>query len=322
MSADVSPTTGADGSAHAVVLRDVHKRYGSARALAGLSFAIPRGSICAVIGPNGSGKTTTFGAIAGLLRVDSGSVDLFGEGSFSARRHAGRVGLMPQDSSPSPHATLRQSLCYYAELQGMSPAQALQEAELWLERVHLADRAAARQSQLSHGMRRRFAVAQAFLGEPELVLLDEPTAGVDPALAPELRALFRERRGHSTLLISSHTLSELEELCDYAVVMERGRCVSQGTMQRLLRTDTLVRVTLSRAPDVAQLERQVPGARFEFRAPELVVRWSETGTLEQLNEQLLRALLDQRAGILGLAAGQSLEASYLEERRAQQPVGP
>ncbi len=312
----------AGGSAHAVVLRELHKSYGARPALSGLSCAIPRGSICAVIGPNGAGKTTTFGAIAGLLRVDSGTVELFGEGPFSARRHAGRVGLLPQDSFPSPHATLLQSLCYYGELQGLSRARAAREAELWLERVRLSDRARLRQSQLSHGMRRRFAVAQSFLGEPELVLLDEPTAGVDPELAHELRALFRERRGRATLLISSHVLSELQELCDYAVVLERGRCVSQGTMQRLLRADTLVRVTLRRAPDLDRLERQLPGASLEFQAPELLVRWSAAGELEQLNEQLLRALLEQGAGILGLAAGQSLEASYLEERRALRSSGP
>jgi ABC-type multidrug transport system ATPase subunit len=306
----------AASSAHAVVLRDVHKSYGARRALAGLSCAIPRGSICAVIGPNGSGKTTTFGAIAGLLRLDSGSVELFGDGPFRARRHAGRIGLLPQDSLPSPHASLRQSLCFYGELQGLRRAHALREAELWLERVRLSDRADARQRQLSHGMRRRFAVAQAFVGEPELVLLDEPTAGVDPELAHELRSLFRERRGRATLLISSHVLSELQELCDYAVVLEQGRCVSQGTMQRLLRADTLVRVTLRRPPDLQRLEQLLPGARLEYQEPELLVRWSEAGALEQLNEQLLRALLEQGAGILALAAGQSLEASYLEERRA------
>jgi ABC-2 type transport system ATP-binding protein len=316
MSATDSGATG--GATHAVVLRELRKSYGGRAALAGLSCAIPRGSLCAVIGPNGAGKTTLFGCIAGLLQPDSGGVELFGDGPFSARRHAGRIGLLPQDSFPSPHATLRQSLCYYGELQGLSRSQALREAELWLERVHLGDRAHSRQSQLSHGMRRRFAVAQAFLGEPELVLLDEPTAGVDPELAHELRGIFRERRGRATLLISSHVLSELQELCDYAVVLERGRCVSQGSMQRLLRADTLVRVTLSRAPDLAQLERQLPGASLAFKAPELLVRWSEGDALEALNARLLRALLDQGAGVLGLAPGQSLEASYLEERRAAQ----
>ena len=114
-----------------VVLADVVKRYGKLAALDGLSLAIPRGAACAVIGPNGSGKTTMFAVIAGLLAIRSGSVELFGEGPFDARRHAGRLGLMPQDSAPSPHATLLQSLRYYAELGGLPPGEARREAELW-----------------------------------------------------------------------------------------------------------------------------------------------------------------------------------------------
>jgi len=300
----------------AVALRDLHKRYGGVVALAGLSCEVPRGSICAVIGPNGCGKTTTFGVIAGLLAADSGTVELFGEGPFDPVRHAGRLGLLPQDSFPSPHATLRQSLVYYGELQGLSGAEAQRDAELWLERVRLADRAHTRQGELSHGMRRRFSVAQAFIGNPELILLDEPTAGVDPELAAEMRELFRQRRGLATLLISSHVLSELEGLCDYAVVIEQGRCVRQGAMTGLLKVDTLVRVILKGAPDLARLREQLPGARLEFQAPELSVRWREAAPLEELNAQLLRALLEQGAGIQSLIPGQSLEASYLEERRA------
>jgi ABC-type multidrug transport system ATPase subunit len=223
---------------------------------------------------------------------------------------------MPQDALPSPHATLRQSLRYYGELQGLERARAWREADRWLEQVRLAERADARQSQLSHGMRRRFSVAQALLGEPELILLDEPTAGVDPELAAELRALFRAQSGRATLLISSHVLSELEELCDHAIVIEKGRAVRQGSMQSLLQADTLVRVTLSAAADLTRLAAQLPGARFEWQPPELRVRWSDAAPLEQLNARLLGALLEQGVGILALAAGQSLEASYLAERRA------
>jgi ABC-type multidrug transport system ATPase subunit len=300
----------------AVVLRDLHKRYGGVVALAGLSCEVPRGSICAVIGPNGSGKTTTFGVLAGLLAADSGTVELFGDGPFDPARHAGRLGLLPQDSVPSPHATLRQSLVYYGELQGLSGAAALRDADLWLERVRLADRARTRQRELSHGMRRRFSVAQAFIGDPELILLDEPTAGVDPELAAELRELFRQRRGLATLLISSHVLSELEGLCDYAIVIEQGRCVRQGAMTGILKVDTQVRVVLKAAPDLARLREQLPGAQLEYQPPELSVRWRETAPLEELNARLLRALLEQGAGIQSLIPGQSLEASYLEERRA------
>jgi ABC-2 type transport system ATP-binding protein len=298
-----------------VVTHELVKRYGKVVALDGLNLQIPKGSVCAIIGPNGSGKTTAFGLLAGLLIPDLGSVDLFGEGPFDARRHAGRVSLMPQDSLPSPHASVRQSLRYYAELQGMDAAAARREADHWLARVHLSDRANAKQSQLSHGMRRRFSVAQAFLGRPELILLDEPTAGLDPELVAEMRGLFSERRGQATVLISSHVLSELEGLCDHAVFVDRGRIVRQGSMQSVLQADTLVRVTLGGAPDLARLAEQVTSATFEWNAPVLSVRFAVSTPPAAANARILRALLDQEVGILSLEAGQSLEASYLATRQ-------
>jgi ABC-2 type transport system ATP-binding protein len=301
-----------------VVLEDVIKRYGRLTALDGLSLAVPRGAACAVIGPNGSGKTTLFALIAGLIRPNSGRVEVFGEGSFDARRHAGRLGLMPQDSAPSPHASLLQSLCYYAELGGLAPDAARREAEFWLGRVRLADRARSRPGELSHGMRRRFSVAQAFLGSPELVLLDEPTAGLDPELAAEMRALFVERRGQATLLISSHILSELEDVCDYAVFIERGHLERQGAMRSLLQTDTLLRLKLTRKPDVEALRQRVGALGVQWSAPVLDVRLRGDVPLEVANGKLLRELLDQEVGILSLETGQSLEASYLASRRAPQ----
>lgn len=298
-----------------IIARELVKRYGKVVALNGLNLAIPRGSICAIIGPNGSGKTTAFGLLSGLLEPDGGSIELFGEGPFNPARHAGRLGLMPQDSSPSPHATLRQSLRYYGELQGLSRTAARQQAEHWLGRVHLTERGNFRQSQLSHGMRRRFSLAQAFLGDPELVLLDEPTAGLDPELVAEMRGLFAERRGQATLLISSHVLSELEGLCDYAVFLEAGRLVRQGTMQSVREADTLVRITLKGQPDIEQLSRQIPSASFDWKAPELCVRLSGGQTVEEANARILRVLLEQGVGISSLEAGQSLEDSYLATRQ-------
>ncbi len=299
-----------------VLTLELVKRYGSVVALDGLNLAVPKGSICGVVGPNGSGKTTMFGVIAGLLIPDSGSVTLFGEGPFDPRRHAGRVGLMPQDSSPSPHATLRQSLTYYAALQGMDRLAARREADHWLGRVQLADRKNSRQGQLSHGMRRRFSLAQAFLGSPELVLLDEPTAGLDPELVADMRGLFSERRGDATVMISSHVLSELEDVCDYAVFIEGGRIVRQGSMQSLLQADTLVRVRLTKEPDVVALRQVVEGASsIDWQAPWLNVRLSGAQPIEVANARILRALLDQGAGIISLETGQSLEASYLATRQ-------
>jgi len=301
---------------NAIAMAGVVKSYGSKRALDGLSFDIPKGVVCAVIGPNGSGKTTTFGILAGLLRYEAGSVSLFGEGAFDARRHAGRVSLMPQDSAPSPHTKLVELLRYYGTLQGLSAAEASREASAWLERVQLGDRASARIGQLSHGMRRRFSVAQALLGKPELILLDEPTSGLDPEVAVEIRQLIAEQRGRATVLVSSHVLSELEELCDHAVILQAGRVVRHGSMASITRANTLVRVTLARAPELEALRAALAGATLSWQAPHLLVQSADTSTVQAMNAVLLRALLDQGAGILEVQAGESLEATYLATRRA------
>lgn len=299
----------------AVRIVDVVKRFGRRRALDGLSLDVPRGATCGVIGPNGSGKTTLFAVLAGLLRPSSGRVELFGERPFDARRDAGRLGLMPQDAAPSPHATLEQSLRYYATLAGLGAADAAREASQWLERVRLQDRARSRQHELSHGMRRRFSIAQAFLGSPELVLLDEPTAGLDPEVAAETRELVAKRRGSATLLISSHQLSELEDLCDYAVFIDQGKLVRQGPMRELLQSDSRVRLKLTRSPDLSRVRQRVGTLSLDWDAPVLDVRLRGDLPIDAANAELLRELLDQGVGVLELSTGQSLEASYLAARR-------
>lgn len=298
----------------AIVLLNVSKRYGSVQALSGLSLEIPKGVICGVIGPNGSGKTTTFGVLAGLLRADAGRIDLFGEGPFDATRHAGRIGLMPQDSVPSPFASLHSTLCFYAKLQGLSTSAAETQADRLLETVDLADRASSRFGELSHGMRRRFTVAQALIGNPELVLLDEPTSGLDPESVVEMRKLFSALRGTATVLISSHILSELQSLCDYAVFMEGGRATRHGPMREMTEADRTIRIQLTRQPNLEALRNLLSGASFDWEPPALSVRLAGKRLIEDCIAVLLRALLDDGVGILGLEAGESLEATYLASR--------
>src|SRR5690606_2211243 len=150
------------------------------KALDGLSFRVPRGVIAGLVGPNGAGKTTCFAAAAGYVRVDRGSVDLLGGGPFDAARHSGRLGVLPQDAElPLQHAP-RELLEHLGRLQGIPAPAARAEADRLIAIVRLSDRARHRIVSLSHGMRRRVAVATALIGNPELVLLDEPTSGLDP----------------------------------------------------------------------------------------------------------------------------------------------
>jgi ABC-type multidrug transport system ATPase subunit len=222
---------------------------------------------------------------------------------------------MPQDASPSPHASLLQSLTYYARLQGRGPDEARREAQSWLSRVGLEGRGQSKLRQLSHGMRRRVSLAQALMGEPELILLDEPLSGLDPELVAQVRALLSERRGRATLVISSHVLAELEELCDYVVFVEAGRCARQGTMASVRRADALIGFRLSQPPDLRRLEAEVEGASFEWSAPELKVAVDSSLPIEQHNARILRSLLDAGVGVLEISLGESLERSYLAGRR-------
>lgn len=302
---------------NAVVLDNVVKRYGSQLALNGLSLSIPKGSICALIGPNGCGKTTTMGVIAGLLRIDTGSADILGQGPFDAQKHAGRVSLMPQDAVPSTAVPIIESLRYYARLQGLDPASARREADAALEKVQLNDRARSRFGQLSHGMRRRFSIAQALLGKPELVLLDEPTSGLDPELVVQIRELIMSQRREATMLISSHILSELETMCDHAIFVERGKVVQQGSMAELTSANSIVRYTLTASPDLAALELVLQGCTLEWKEPVLTIRAPQSQPVEKTNALALRALLDQPIGILEVDAGHSLEAAYMELKRGQ-----
>jgi len=301
----------------AVVLDQVVKRYGQQRALNGLTMMVPKGAICALIGPNGCGKTTTMGVIAGLLKVESGSVDVLGGGPFDAKAHAGRVSLMPQDANPSLHVPIVECLRFYAELQGMEREQAKRSAIDCLAKVQLSERVSAHFGQLSHGMRRRFSIAQALLGNPELILLDEPTSGLDPELVVQIRELIVRQRGEATLLVSSHILSELETMCDYAIFMEQGRVIRQGTMGELISVGSIVRYTLARVPDMGAIELGMQGCTLEWQAPILTVRAPKSQTVEDTNAKCLRLLLDQSVGILEVGTGQSLEAAYMNLKQVR-----
>jgi ABC-type multidrug transport system ATPase subunit len=215
---------------------------------------------------------------------------------------------------PSPHLPISDILRYYAELQGLSGSAARKEAALWLDNVSLADRAQARFGELSHGMRRRFSVAQALLGKPDLILLDEPTSGLDPELVVQIRELVVSLRGQATVLISSHILSELEAICDHVVFMEGGQCIRQGRLGDVTGTTSIVRYTLTARPSFEALRSVLPGCSLSWDEPQLSVHAPETQPVHVTNAACLRGLLDQQIGILTVEAGKTLEDSYLEAR--------
>ena len=286
---------------NALSLRGVRKRYGKTHALSGLDLEVPEGVICGLVGPNGAGKTTTFGIVGGLIRPDEGTVDVLGAGPFNPAVHRGRVTLLPQDCELHPATPVRKLLLFFARLQGLSAAEAQKDVDRVLEAVDLRDRADARIRQLSHGMRRRVQVAQAFLGTPRLVLLDEPASGLDPEQTARMRQLFLSARGTCTLVVSSHILSELEAVCDHVAILEGGVCLRAGSMEDITGSATEVRI---------RFEGTLPdGLGGTVRDGWLVLQGE---TVAAINAEVLPKLLDAGVGILEVRQGRSLESSYLD----------
>lgn len=302
--------------ASALKLEGIRKAYGKRVALAGLDFTVARGSITGLIGPNGAGKTTCFGVIAGLLKIDAGSVDVLGHGPFDPRKQRGMLGILPQDSELAPHGRVRSQLVYLAELQGLRKAEAHKEADRVIELVALRDRTDGRLGELSHGMRRRVSVAQALLGSPPLVLLDEPTSGLDPHLVKHMRDVIVEqnRTKGSTFVVSSHVLSDLEAIADAVVFMEQGRAIKSGALASLTGKGQSVRMRLTNAPDLKALREKLPDLALDTEGDELIVSVPDQIEIAHVNRRVLEALFALELSVLEVKSGESLERTYLNER--------
>lgn len=212
----------------------VSKSYSSTRALQGISFSVPEGSVCGLLGPNGSGKTTALRILLGLSRPDEGSARLLGDARDLGRRAAAReTGSLVETPALYERASARANMRIEAATRGLGGSA--DEIQALLELVGLGSRADDRVKGFSLGMRQRLGLATALLGKPRLVILDEPTNGLDPAGIVEIRELIRSLpEMGATVLVSSHLLQEVQAMCDRVVILDRGKVVAQGGMSEIL----------------------------------------------------------------------------------------
>ncbi|WNC70151.1 ABC transporter ATP-binding protein [Thalassotalea nanhaiensis] len=203
----------------------LNKFYGEKHALNNIEFTINKGEPIALVGPNGAGKTTLLSILCGYIKPCSGKVSVFGD-EPGKRGNLSRLAALPQDAQLDPRFSIAKQLTFYAQLQGLTKSQAKLEAYRTLKLVGLEDSINSKPSTLSHGMRKRVTIAQALIGEPEIVILDEATAGLDPHNAREIRSLVAELSSQTTFILSSHDLSELERLCNRVLYLEDG-CLQQ-----------------------------------------------------------------------------------------------
>jgi ABC-2 type transport system ATP-binding protein len=216
----------------ALNLDGLSRRYGDVIALDGLTFIVPAGEVVGFLGPNGSGKTTTMRAIFGLVALDSGTVQWNGRAIDSAARR--RFGYMPEERGLYPGMVIAEQLQYLARLHGLSSVDARTATTRWLERLGVADRANSKVETLSLGNQQRVQLAAALVHEPELLILDEPLSGLDPAGIDAVGAVLTEQAAHGRgVLFSSHQLDLVEDLCTSVAIIDHGRLVARGAVEDL-----------------------------------------------------------------------------------------
>ena len=239
---------------------ELKKDFGAVHAVDGVSLRVTCGQVYGFLGPNGSGKTTTIGMILGLLRPTSGTVSLFGELVTPLHtKPLRRVGALIGAPSLLPYLSARQNL---ELLIGLSPSIPSGHIDEVLELVGLERDARRRTSQFSTGMKQRLGIAMSLLHEPELLILDEPTNGMDPAGMYEIRNLLSRLSSQGvTVFISSHLLHEIEQVCDRVAVLKQGRMVAEGNVADLLGDRSIVKVKVPSPDQTAQLLRHLSGCR-------------------------------------------------------------
>ncbi len=219
------------------------KRFDAIVALDDVSLEIRPGRVVGFLGPNGAGKTTAMRAVFGLVELDGG--ELLWGGSPVGFEERLRFGYMPEERGLYPRMRLADQLAYFASLHGLTPAAARAAASEWLERLSLADRAGANVEELSHGNQQRAQLAAALLHAPELLVLDEPFAGLDPLAVRTLADVLRSEAARgAAVLFSSHQLELVEDVCEDVAIIDRGRVVATGHIDDLRRASHRLRIDL------------------------------------------------------------------------------
>jgi ABC-2 type transport system ATP-binding protein len=219
-----------------ILAQDLRKRYGDRVAVDGVSITVHEGEIVGLLGPNGAGKTTTLSMLSGVIAPDSGQVSIAGHDLTSAPRKAReRLGLVPQSLALYPTLTAIENLMFFGRMEGLSSRDALHRATGLLEDVGLSDRSEDMVGDFSGGMKRRLNIACGLLHYPAAIMLDEPTAGVDPQSRGRIFAVVESAaRSGGAILYSTHYMEEAERLCSRIVLIDHGKIVAQGTGAELI----------------------------------------------------------------------------------------
>jgi ABC-2 type transport system ATP-binding protein len=313
---------------HVVSIKGLSKRFGRIQALNNVSFTVPSNSIFGLLGPNGAGKTTLFSIVADFLKADTGTIEVLGIDTRTISPLLGRLSILPQDAQFQRNVPILDQLVFFRLLAGSTKQKAQEEVINSLDMVGLKSFAKRRVGSLSHGMVKRLGIAQAFLGHPEVILLDEPTAGLDPASARQIRDLIKQLQERATIIVSSHNLAEIQELCDHVAILDHGNLVLTGSVDEITRADREYNLSLSRPLQKNELERlnsiqglgsikMIPpqGAGQNKVSAEYLLKLDLSGddtNQDVIITAILHSVLEMDIAPRKLAEGRSLETQFLE----------
>ncbi|MEW6455453.1 MAG: ATP-binding cassette domain-containing protein [Acidobacteriota bacterium] len=212
-----------------IEISNVSKRFGDLQAVSNISLQIPKGSVYGILGPNGAGKTTTIRMILNIISPDEGEIKIMGESMNEEMKNA--IGYLPEERGLYPKMKVKELLIYFAQLKGINYSKALKNSEYWLAKVELLSWKENKVEELSKGMQQKLQFIITLIHEPEIIILDEPFAGLDPINTEVLKDIMLDlKRGGKTILFSTHLMEHAEKLCDYVTLINKGKKMIDGKL--------------------------------------------------------------------------------------------
>ena len=299
-----------------IEVKELTKQYGDRKAIDSLSFSVKKGEVVGFLGPNGAGKTTTMKIITGFMAPTSGEVKIAGfdvfENPVEVKR---RIGYLPETPPIYGDMIVDEYLKFVAQLKGVDKTRITQLVDRAVEKTLLGDVRKRLIQNLSKGFRQRVGLAQALVSDPEILILDEPTVGLDPRQVAEIRALIQELKGEHTVILSTHILPEVQATCERVIIISDGKIVAEDTLhslQQKIRGDAAVQIRVRRhATELVQHLQSLNGVqKVEVTGERIKI--SIHGT-DDLLESISQAAIEKNAGLLEMSqADAGLEDIFIQ----------
>ena len=289
---------------YAININNLYKSYNGKKVLTGLNMSVPKNKIYGFLGVNGAGKTTTFGILSGFIQKENGDFNF-----------NGKLSALPQNANFYPGRSIVDQLRFFAELSDVPKRKVNDEVMDVLKKVDLYNQRYLKPGKLSHGMTKRVAIAQALLGDPDIVLLDEPISGLDPKNAYEFKKLIIELGKEKTIVISSHVMADISEMCEVIGIIHDGKMRFEGPLNDLTDVNSKVNYRISKSVNNGLLVNipEIIEKTFDEKKMILSISFADKEiSLENLNKKVFNLLTNENIGIYEITLGKTLEEGFLK----------